>query len=244
MDPVKPGSVILTRSEAENRRIAPCFEQLGMNVHSLPMILLRPLAADACGLRSVRRIAGGEPVLLTSAFATDLWLDLRETDFREHPPAGYYVVGRRSAKLLEESDPHVPIMAVADSGAELLQRDLSGVTELLYPCSTERRDELVDGLSDRGVNVVELPLYTPSIPPGAAARARQVLAEAERPSVIAFFSPSAVANFVSLRPPISPWHIFAAVGPTTADALRAAGLPPGYVSMVPSAEALAAELSR
>jgi uroporphyrinogen-III synthase len=240
---MRPASIILTRSSEENRRIAPLFEAEGFRVHDLPMIELVPIPRDACGLRSVRRIAGGEPVLLTSSYATDLWLDLRETDFREMPPSAYYVVGERSAALLRDADPDIPIVAVADSGAKLLEIcRFAGVTELLYPCSTERRDPLVEGLRARGVHVVDLPLYRPALPEGARARHALVMAQAEPPAAIVFFSPSAVANFFSLRPQNPSDLIFAAVGPTTAEALREAGIASIAVPDRPSASALAALL--
>lgn len=240
---MRPASIILTRSFEENRRIAPLFEAEGFRVHDLPMIELHPIPRDVCGLRSVGRIAGGEPVLLTSSYATDLWLDLRETDFRAMPPSAYYVVGERSAALLRDADPDIPIVAVADSGAKLLEIcPFAGVTELLYPCSTERRDPLVEGLRARGVHVVDLPLYRPALPEGARQRLALVMAQAEPPAAIVFFSPSAVANFFSLRPQNPSDLIFAAVGPTTAEALREAGIASIAVPDRPSASALAALL--
>lgn len=243
-DPViaTPVAVILTRTEEENRRIAPLFASRGFVVHSLPMIELRPLAHDACGIRSIRRLAGGEPVLITSAYAADLWLDLRETDFREHTPRAYYVVGERSAQLLRESDPEVPIVAVADSGEDLLRGSFDGVREMLYPCSTERRDQIVDGLRDRGVDVVELPLYAPALPAGSRDHLGSLWGVLEHPAAILFFSPSAVTSFFSLRPRIPDDLIFAAVGGTTAEALRREGITSILVPERPSAESLAALL--
>jgi|GEM_PF-1665755 len=237
-------SVILTRSDEDNRAIAPYFGARGFVVHSVPMIELRPLPADQCGLRSVRRLAGGEPVLLTSAYAADLWLDLRETDFREHVPSGYYVVGRRSAALLRDGDPEVPVLAVADSGEELLRGSFQGVRRLLYPCSTERRDPLVNGLRGRGVDVVELPLYSPVIPAGSRLLLSETFAAAEAPVAIAFFSPSAVRNFFNLAPDIPRNTIFAAIGRTTAGALEERGIRDIVLPEHPDAEALAAILSR
>lgn len=235
-------TVVLTRTAAENARTAPLFEAQGLTVRSAPLIELRALDADACGLRAVRRLAGGEPVLLTSAFATDLWLDLRETDFREHAPAGYYVVGRRSADLLREGDPGVPIVVVADSGESLLASDLSGVRSLLYPCSAERRDTLVDGLRARDIDVVDMPMYYPALPADAERNLREAI-ESNAPIAIACFSPSAVENFFRLVPDPPPGTIFAAVGPTTAAALSRHGAGDIVMPDVPSAEALALALA-
>lgn len=237
-------SILLTRSAEDNTRIAPLFESRGFEVYSVPMIELRPIPKDACGVRQVKRLAGGEPVLLTSAYATELWLDLRETDFHEHAPAGYYVVGRTSAELLREGDPDSPIITIASSGEELLGDErLAGIERILYPCSTERRDTLVEGLRARGIDVIDLPLYSPALPFESRSRLPQILTSVEKPLVIAFFSPSAVGHFFSLSPDIPPNTIFAAIGGTTSAALHERGVEQVVQPEHPSAEALAEALA-
>lgn len=236
-------SIILTRSAEDNQEIAPLFEARGFKAYSVPMIELRPLPKDMCGMRTVRRLAGGEPVLLTSAFATDLWLDLRETDFHDHTPEGYYVVGETSAKLLREGDPDVPVVTIADSGEDLLSGELRGLDRLLYPCSTERRESLVERLRERGIDVVELPLYSPVPATGSSQLLAEALAGAEQPITLAFFSPSAVRNFFALAPDIPRNTIFAAIGPTTAGALRERGIEDVILPVHPDADALAAALA-
>jgi len=241
-------SVILTRSADDNRAVAPLFEARGCAVHSAPMIELRPLPKDMCGLRSVRRLAGGERVLITSAYAAELWLDLRETDFHEHPPAGYLVVGETSAALLRESDPDVPIEAVAGSADELLRDERvagrAAEGRILYPCSTERRDTLVDGLARLGFDLVELPLYSPVRPADARANLQAALADATPPLGIAFFSPSAVAHFFTLGVQLPGHVVIGAIGATTAGALAGRGIADPVVPERPDAGALAGALAR
>ncbi|MEO5929660.1 MAG: uroporphyrinogen-III synthase [Candidatus Kapaibacterium sp.] len=233
-------SIILTRSDDDNRAIAPLFEICGLAVRSAPMIELLPLPKDMCGLRSVRRLAGGDAVLITSAFAADLWLDLRETDFREHAPDGYYVVGATSADLLRDGDPEIPIRAVADSVEELLRMEgFAGVEAMLYPCSTERRDLAVDRLRERGIDVIELPLYSPGMPSGARDALNDALAADDPPSAILFFSPSAVRNFHALHPVLPPGILFGAIGPTTAAALLERGHADVIIPPAPRAALLA-----
>lgn len=236
-------SIILTRSAEDNREIAPLFERRGDTVYSVPLIELRPLPKDMCGIRSVRRLAGGEPVLLTSAHAADLWLDLRETDFREHAPEGYFLVGEESRRLVRDADPAVPIRAVAGSGEELLRLELGGVERLLYPCSTERRDSLVDALRERGIDVVELPIYSPELPAESRRLLPEILAAAAPPVSIAFFSPSAVRNFFAIVPEIPRNAIFAAIGRTTASALREWGVQEIILPERPTSESLADALA-
>ncbi|MBS1912998.1 MAG: uroporphyrinogen-III synthase [Bacteroidetes bacterium] len=236
-------SVLLTRSAEENARTAPLFEALGFAVYSVPMVELRPIPKDACGVRQVRRLAGGEPVLLTSAFAADMWLDLRETDFREHAPAAYYVVGERSAALLREGDPDIPIAACAGSAEEFATEAFAGVHRLLYPCSTEHREELPARLRAAGVQVIEMPIYSPVLPAATGSLLPRIIAAMETPFAIAFFSPSAIRNFFALAPDLPPSTIFCAIGTTTAEALRHQGAAPIVIAAYPSAQALAEALA-
>lgn len=242
--------LVLTRTEADNGRITPLFERQGFAVRSAPMIELRPIPKDACGVRQVRRLAEGTPVVLTSAFATELWLDLRETDFADHPPRCYYVVGETSRALLAEGDPDVPIAAVANSAEDLLRCDFAGTSRVLYPCSNDRRDTLVEGLRQCGVEVIDMPLYYPARPADAAAALAAALAgetpDAEHPLIVAFFSPSAVHNFVTTPgvPALDAAGICAAaIGATTAEALRACGAAWVIVAEEPSAASLAGTLA-
>ncbi len=241
-------SVILTRSADDNRAVAPLFEARGCAVYSAPMIELRPLPKDMCGLRSVRRLAGGERVLITSAYAAELWLDLRETDFHEHPPAGYLVVGETSAALLREGDPDVPIDAVAPSADDLLRHErVAGRVmggRILYPCSTERRDTLVDGLAGLGIDLVELPLYSPVRPADARPTLLAALADAGPQLGIAFFSPSAVTNFFTLGIQLPDRVVIGAIGATTAAALAGRGIANPVLPEHPGADALAGALAR
>lgn len=227
-------SVILTRSHRENSRIAPLFESRGLTVRSAPMIELRRIAMPGPDAVEISRV---DVVLLTSAFATGIWLELRAT--LPTPPGAYLVVGERSARLLAESDPDVPILAVADSASELLHRISEGLDRLLYPCSTERRDEIIDGLRSQGIQVVELPLYSPTLPENAAATLAAALNGTPEPIVFAFFSPSAVRNFFSLSPVIPSNAIFAAVGQTTAETLPEHGVRETIVPGTPDSESLA-----
>jgi uroporphyrinogen-III synthase len=210
------------------------------------MIELRPLEIDADRLKREGGIVGDEPVIITSAHAADIWLGLRRTTFRQPDPRGYYVVGETGGAKLRESDPHVPVLAVASSADELLMGDFDGARRLLYPCSGQRRDMLVDRLRERGIEVAELPLYAPGRPESSQKWAEEALRRAAvaPPLILCFFSPSAVRNFLSLPLEIPEGAIFAAIGPTTADALREEGVADILMAAEPRAGALAEMLAK
>lgn len=215
-------SVILTRTEEENSRVAPLFEEHGFVVYSVPAIDLVPLGGDSMVLPE--KVGGDDPVLLTSMFATRLWLDVLRSASSIYRPSGYYIVGRGSARLLKEDSGDVQIHAVADSAEELLLHDFPGVARILYPCSTRRRDGLPEGLLQRGIELVEMPLYSPHPPEDIRERLQSVLAIASPPVIFTFFSPSAVNNLFDHAGDRPGSAIFAAIGQTTADALRQRGI--------------------
>jgi uroporphyrinogen decarboxylase len=217
-------SIILTRSDEDNARTAAALEARGFVVRSAPMIALRPIDVPREHLERLATAVRGSTVLLTSAHATRQWLALRGDVFADDAPSHYLCVGSSSALLLAEGDPTVPILAVVPSASELAAAVPSGIRRLVYPCSRARRDEGVELFRSRGVDVLELPLYEPALPDGAAERLERALRETTPPRALVFFSPSAVANWFSLRSDIPAGSIFVAIGPTTAESLRAHGV--------------------
>ncbi|MBC8145891.1 MAG: uroporphyrinogen-III synthase, partial [bacterium] len=160
-------------------------------------------------------------VLITSAHAARAWLDLRQSLFADDSPCSYLVVGSASARMLEELDPTVPILAIAPSASALAHVLPSGTQHLFYPCSASRRDEGVEWIRAQGVDIVELPLYEPMLPSDAEQRLNTALESSTTPRAIIFYSPSAVSNWFSIRADIPADSIFVAIGPTTAESLRA-----------------------
>ena len=218
-------SAILTRSHQENRRLAPVFRRRGFRVFGAPMIELLPIPPDG-SITQQWLAAGGSRVILTSAAAAQQWLAALPNLSISPDSVRYWIVGQRSRDLVQTRFPNSPIEVLANSGAELLRQIPPGLAgpAILYPCSSQRRDELVEGLRNRGARVMEFPLYRPQLPANAARRLRTAIRGAGFPLCFVFFSPSAVANFISLQPELPHGAIFAAVGSTTAQALRGNGV--------------------
>ncbi|KXK51748.1 MAG: uroporphyrinogen-III synthase [Chlorobi bacterium OLB7] len=181
-------SAILTRSHQENRRLAPVFRRRGFRVFSAPMIELLPIPPDA-SITQQWLAAGGSRVVLSSAAAAQQWLAALPNLPIPPDSVRYWIVGQRSRDLVQTRFPNSPIEALANSGAELLRQIPPGLAApaILYPCSSQRRDELVDGLRDRGARVMELPLYRPQLPANAARRLRTAIRGAGVRSVSSSF---------------------------------------------------------
>lgn len=231
-------TVLLTRTSQENQRIEHYFQQRGFSVLNAPMIELTPIPPDHLTL--AQWLDGHHStILLTSITATERWINLLPHLPVDTDALRYFIVGKRSEELLRERHPKSHIDYVANSGTELL-RYLHQIPDMiLYPCSSQRRDELVDGLRNHGANVMELPLYQPQLPANAAQHLRDALLVAELPLCITFFSPSAVVNFISLQPKLPQGAIFAAVGRTTAEALWGYGIVDVIVPTQPNSAMLA-----
>lgn len=235
-------TVILTRTERENERIASIFEREGFRVVSAPTIELRPLDIDPVRWR--RELEEGGGVILTSGAATERWLDLRETVLADLPVDCYLVVGRRSAEMLQRGDPGTPITAVADSAAELLESSETFPARILYPGSRARRDELVTGLRLRGSQVFDAVMYEPVLPADGGRAFDAAVRGAKEGCAVVFFSPSAVEGMRSLAITLPKGTIIGAIGATTAAALQRHGYGNVIVPERPDPELLAREIAR
>ena len=232
-------TVVLTRTQEDNQEIAPFFEESGIQVISLPMIAIRELQFNA--EQFSERRTSTPLVLLTSRRGTEQWLRLRCEDelVKNIEVRGYMIVGKRSEEMIRSAEHDVRVLVVAGSGIELVEKIGGGKgdeekeergegrassEEVLYPCSTVRRDELLMGLNAIGYRVVELPLYEPILPEESREQFSGVLEEFGGQFVIAFFSPSAVENFFSLWEGDPATLECAAIGRTTAAALEDRGI--------------------
>ncbi|MCC7438234.1 MAG: uroporphyrinogen-III synthase [Armatimonadetes bacterium] len=235
-------TLLLTRTSQENQRVGEYFQQRGFQVLAAPMIELLPIPPSYSMLQHWVAEAAAEAdsaILLTSITATSQWLRLLPDLPVEATRLRYLIVGERSAGLLRQHYPSCQIVSIAASATELLRHIQPPPATILYPCSTQRRDELVVGLRSGGAEVVELPIYQPQLPANAAHQLRDALLAANSPLCIAFFSPSAVVNFISLQPKLPRGAIFAAVGSTTAEALRDHGITEVIVPAQPNPAMLA-----
>jgi uroporphyrinogen-III synthase/uroporphyrinogen III methyltransferase/synthase len=103
---------------------------------------------------------------------------------------------------------------------------------VLVPRAAEGRPELVDGLAAAGAVVVAVEAYRSVPAPPERLRPLAGWIESGEVHAVAFASPSAVRAVVGAlgaRAGLLGRVLLAAIGPTTGDALRSAGLEPGVV---------------
>lgn len=199
-------TIILTRSEEE---VASWQVEMPQDVRlrALPVVEYEPVEDVVLPPLEVFTW-----ILLTSARAVKHLLNL--VDVNEVKSLKVACVGRKTAAALPKAD------LVAATG-ELLAREMLAILtkedKVLYPGSSQARQELPDALRDRGIDVVQVDLYRPrrQLPRG------EILRALEGVDGICFFAPSqvkAVRDLLTDEELTGHGTIYA-IGPTTAGAL-------------------------
>jgi len=181
--------------------------------------------------------------ILQAAFGERLGADIREAMEGSECdlPRGFSVEVHTSEAGLRAFDIAYSVEPVK-AGASLaaaLGASISG-KRVLIPRGTIALETVPEALRARGAIVETVTVYTTSPPEdaGAGSLAHRVLAGEF--DVVTFASPSAAANFAAVFRPeelavVADHARIAAIGPTTAEAVRALGLPVHIVAREPTA---------
>ena len=230
-------TVVVTRGRGGEDALSARLRELGAGVREIPSIAFAP-PADAGPFDAALRDAGRFAwVVFASAIAVErtvararaLGLDPAALG-RARLAAVGPATADRVARELREPD-LVPAEATGAAMAAALAPHVRGEAVLVLR-PAEGRPELVDGLRAAGAVVAAVEAYRTVPAPAEAVRPLAAWIAAGEVDAVAFASPSAVAAVVAgLGPDASLLRrvLLAAIGPTTADALRAVGLEPGAV---------------
>ncbi len=227
-------TVVVTRGKGGEDALSARLRELGAAVREVPSIAFAPPADPApldAALRDARRFgwvvfASATAVERTVARMRELGLDpalLGRARLAAVGPA----TAERVARELREPD-LVPAEATGAAMAAALAPHVAGRAVLL-PRPAEGRPELLAGLRAAGADVAAVEAYRTVPAPAEAIRPLATWIAAGEVDAVAFASPSAVAAVVAGLGPEAPLLrrvVLAAIGPTTAEALRAAGLEP------------------
>ncbi|NOX62470.1 MAG: uroporphyrinogen-III synthase [Chloroflexi bacterium] len=234
--PLTNRRVVITRSAEQAVETKALLEALGAEAILFPAITF--IALDSPELKRVRpHLADYDWVIFSSANAVRFFaenLGQGQVSRRTNGPK-VAAVGAATAQLLEARGVRVDFIPDKFTG-EALARGLGDVRgrRVLLPRSRKGRPEIIEILRRRGAQVDDIPLYDAAPPsPDPAALARL----ASGFDAIIFASPSAVHHFLDITKPepliqkITRDAVIACIGPTTARACRAVGLP---VHVVPT----------
>lgn len=230
--PLAGKNILVTRAREQAGEIVARLEQLGAQVIVHPTLVFDD-PEDFTGLdRAIRSLREFDWMLLTSQNAVSYFMRRCQALGGAIPETlKIATVGPKTAEAAERAGLSVEYVA-KESRGEAFARELSprlAGKKVLYPVSDQAGGGLSNWLRSQGVEVADVVAYRTRGPESSPA-GFGITAFAGRLDVITFFSPSAFRNFAEgeglrfLQYAVNRVAL-AAIGPTTAAAIRAAGLP-------------------
>ncbi|KAJ8264464.1 hypothetical protein GJAV_G00149460 [Gymnothorax javanicus] len=162
-----------------------------------------------------------------------------------------YVVGKATAALVEDLG-LIPL-GEETGNAELLsqfilEKEDTSILPLFFPCGSLKREVLPVALRKKGVPLETLTVYQTAEHPDLQRNLMDYFSKQGVPASIAFFSPSGVKFSLDVVRQLAQEKLngikFAAIGPTTADALVAEGLCVSCLAEKPTPQDLAAVIAQ
>lgn len=213
------------------------FRESGFTAESIPVLTFEAVNAEVLAdkLGSPSRYSG---LILTSPRAVAglgdalRWLPAQVSEWEAKP---VYAVGPRTAGALDKLGIRAQGQDAGNAEALLqhivAERARLDENPLLFVCGERRRGVIGRGLAEAGIPCEELPVYE------TQARDDFDVLALGRADWLAFFSPSGV-EVVQAAGGLPEAPRYAAIGSTTAGALRAAGIKVDAVAAGPTPEAL------
>jgi uroporphyrinogen III methyltransferase/synthase len=237
--PLTNKTILVTRDVNQSLELIRKIEDLGGKVVSLPTIYItEPDDWNECD-RVMNRINEFHWIIFTSINGVrNFFKRINERNVIEYR-GKFAVIGEKTLKALQSYKHQADIVPGKYNSSELLRAfkeiDLTN-KQILIPTSNIARDELQNGLEERGAAVTRLTVYQ--------TKCREAILSADliehfnldRINVVLFFSPSAFNCFVHLfgnqiAEKIIKYKVaIAAIGPTTKEAIEDVGV---QVDIVP-----------
>ncbi|KAI5103618.1 uroporphyrinogen-III synthase [Silurus meridionalis] len=129
----------------------------------------------------------------------------------------------------------------------IIEREISTSLPLFFPCGSLKREVLPTTLRQHGVPLETLTVYETAEHPELEKNIMHYFTEQGVPASVAFFSPSGVKFCLELVKKLSGEKLeqikFAAIGPTTAEALQEAGVTVSCSAQKPTPQHLATAIN-
>jgi uroporphyrinogen-III synthase len=251
--PLHGKCVVITRAVEQASELKERLEKLGARVMLLPAVsFFGP--SDTTQLDGIiRSLEAFDWVFFTSANAVLFFADRCRKlgrEVRAGKTPRYAAVGPATAGVAAKAGFTVDYVAQQFQGVALARElgDSLAGKRIFLPRSDRAGRDLPEALKDAGAEVTEAVVYHTGgvgpTEPGVLEAVREA-----RVDVVSFFSPSAVENLRSelgaeVLSRLGARAAFAAGGPTTAAALRRAGLPVTILASEATAESVAQAIAR
>jgi uroporphyrinogen-III synthase len=253
--PLAGKRVVVTRATEQAHELAHSLEALGAEVLLLPTVSFAAVEDSQALDAELRRLAEFDWILFTSQNAVRFFcrriheLDLHVAALQAPRPL-VAAVGPATAMAAAEEGFRVDTIPKNHSG-EALAKELWGAMgdrKILLPRSDRADDRLPDALREAGAKVTEIVAYRTAAPDSLDSKILRSIREAEVDAIV-FASPCAfrflsecvgAAELAELSNRVQ----FAAIGPTTARALREEGARVEIEATESSAAGLADSIAR
>ncbi|KAL1190120.1 Uroporphyrinogen-III synthase [Cardamine amara subsp. amara] len=232
--------VVVTRERGKNIQIIKALEKYGISYLELPLIQ-HAQGPDFHQLASVLTDKIFDWIIITSPEAGSVFLEAWKA--ASSPEVNVGVVGAGTARVFEEAmqtaegSLHVaftPSKATGKVLASELPEKVGKRSSVLYPASLKAGNDIEEGLSKRGFEVLRLNTYT-TIPVQSVESV--LLQQALSAPVLSVASPSAVRAWLNLIQNAEQWsNCVACIGETTASAAKRLGLKNVYYPEQPGLE--------
>jgi uroporphyrinogen-III synthase len=238
-------TVLVTRPLAQSDALVQALEKFGLHAEVFSTIEITP--RTDWQRPDVSRYDG---LFFTSQYAVRYFFERlhRESSLPILFP-DIFVVGEKTRRALQVfglDAAVVPEKFNAENLAALLPSRAVAHQHFLFVCGNLSRNTIPDAVHALGGRCDKLVVYETRNPKSPDLTRLFGLFEQQKIHAIAFTSPSTATNFHELIPPekISASVLFAAIGETTAGAMRELGFPVDVVPSVSTAEALAEAIAR
>jgi uroporphyrinogen-III synthase len=240
--------IVVTRGGEQSKALVGELTRRGARVIVLPCVEFRPpedcTALDA----ALWRLPEFDWVAFTSQNAVRFsCLRLRELGrpSRDSPSPRIAALGKATADAAAKEGLHVDFVArEARSGSDFVGEFAHAAKgkKILLPQSDQAAPTVAHALRQAGANVSAVVAYRTCVPESLEAEEWDRIRR-EGGDIFLFASPSAFRNFARIvgehdMKPIAERSIFAAIGPTTAQAVRDAGFRVGVEAAKPNPEAI------
>jgi uroporphyrinogen III methyltransferase/synthase len=239
--------VLLTRAEEQSGALVAKLASRGAAPVSVPLLAFEPPDDPAALAGAFARIADFDWLVLTSANA----LRFAPAAFAQGR-ARVACVGPATAEAARRAGLRVDVVPPERALPEELVAELRATADLadarvLVPVAAGAGDALARALDAAGARALRVPAYRTRAPADARSRLEKALALPVDAVLLA--SPSAVRHLVEFlgearARELAERSVFAAIGPTTAAALRERGIEPAVVSPRQTSDDLVEALER
>lgn len=244
MLPLEEHTIVVTRPREQSFELKNELEKFGASVVLFPTIEIAPVEDYTDLNLAIRHLAEYDWLVFTSANAVEYFLQRLELCGVEVVEVDYLrvcAVGEATAERLRLSQIHFDVLP-AESNAEAVFAEINEYVagefadlRFLLPRSSIGRQFLAAKLRENGAFVTDVPAYQTIIPLKPEIGKIKALLQSGAVDCLTFTSPSTFNNFVRILekedlPALLSGVKIAAIGATTADAVRQHSFPVDIIS--------------